>query len=575
MLRFLVYKAKLAMISVSVTSVWRGAVGHGNSMFLWQDAVPVGTTQYDADIKCIHMGMDTPAPTRGGKRKTSGSSVSSSIEPTVVVGLNDGTCYVKQFSNESHDKGLLLETTEGERINAVAMGGRYNYVHQRDHLLTFAPGSAALESSVKTGLATHILPIAMKGKDGQTVDAAIVFGAKVTAIDTSSGTRPLPLAMLTPTGPVAWCPGPEGSALVAVVAKGSVAIYTVSADSTAKDPITATLVATVPHGLGAGAQTGATHLQVGMLRQKARVSVGNTHTVKIIDVNTDGKKSRAVTNATFSTEKDILHCHATSKAAQVTIGPALNPTVARLVLPKPSARSSTKITPITEDEVDYTQPTATSAPGPAQRVAPAAAPSGLTRAAAPARLSEISDRVSHVGQGLDVLLAQALKNHDMANIGLVIKDTRASHVRSTVGGLTVDQAVALLNVCVTKMRTSPHQAAALVPWVRWTLIEHASGLSGRGGLESITGPLYSLIEQRTRHMEGLGRLGGRLDLVLSRLGGGTGEEEALVTISDDSDSEDEYESDEEEEEEEEEEEAVGDEEEDLEQYVDESGDEDM
>ena len=74
----------------------------------------------------------------------------------------------------------------------------------------------------------------------------------------------------------------------------------------------------------------------------------------------------------------------------------------------------------------------------------------------------------------------------------------------------------LISMLVKRLQMAPRRADKLIPWIRAVLMEHASALISQPKNDALV-ELLGIIEARTRSLEALSRLEGRLELVMGQV----------------------------------------------------------
>ena len=98
----------------------------------------------------------------------------------------------------------------------------------------------------------------------------------------------------------------------------------------------------------------------------------------------------------------------------------------------------------------------------------------------------------------------------------VLTTGNTSVIRNTVARLAPTDAALFLKAAVTRLQSKPARAAALVPWLRATILCHTSYLSAAPGVQAHLTAMYQLIEARLAVFQPMLALRGRLDVVLSQ-----------------------------------------------------------
>lgn len=145
---------------------------------------------------------------------------------------------------------------------------------------------------------------------------------------------------------------------------------------------------------------------------------------------------------------------------------------------------------------------------------------GIRRDPTSARSSALPEELLVVGKmdsRVSVLL-QAIRSKDPVLFDNCVQSVSDREIiRQTVdlvpGSVAAEELIAML---VRRLQNFPRRADSLIPWIREVLIEHASALISQPKNE-VLNELLGIIDNRTRSLEALSRLEGRLELVIGQV----------------------------------------------------------
>ncbi|RYP52705.1 hypothetical protein DL769_010624 [Monosporascus sp. CRB-8-3] len=114
---------------------------------------------------------------------------------------------------------------------------------------------------------------------------------------------------------------------------------------------------------------------------------------------------------------------------------------------------------------------------------------------------------------LGTVLTQALRTDDTDLLESCLHTTDLATVRNTIQRLDSTLAGTLLTKLASRMHRRPGRAGSLMTWVQWTLIAHGGALATQPGLSKKLGELHRVLEERSRGLNSLLALKGKLDLL--------------------------------------------------------------
>ncbi|RYP51006.1 hypothetical protein DL768_003590 [Monosporascus sp. mg162] len=114
---------------------------------------------------------------------------------------------------------------------------------------------------------------------------------------------------------------------------------------------------------------------------------------------------------------------------------------------------------------------------------------------------------------LGTVLTQALRTDDADLLESCLHTTDLATVRNTIQRLDSTLAGTLLTKLASRMHRRPGRAGSLMTWVQWTLIAHGGALATQPGLSKKLSELHRVLEERSRGLNTLLALKGKLDLL--------------------------------------------------------------
>ncbi|KAI1471649.1 NUC189-domain-containing protein [Daldinia caldariorum] len=118
---------------------------------------------------------------------------------------------------------------------------------------------------------------------------------------------------------------------------------------------------------------------------------------------------------------------------------------------------------------------------------------------------------------LGTVLSQALRTDDADLLESCLHVTDLTTVRHTIQRLDSTLAGVLLTKLATRMHRRPGRAGSLMSWVQWTLVVHGGALATQPGLAKKLSELHRVLEERSRGLNSLLVLKGKLDLLEAQM----------------------------------------------------------
>ncbi|KAI1412365.1 NUC189-domain-containing protein [Hypoxylon sp. FL1857] len=118
---------------------------------------------------------------------------------------------------------------------------------------------------------------------------------------------------------------------------------------------------------------------------------------------------------------------------------------------------------------------------------------------------------------LGTVLSQALRTDDADLLESCLHTTDLSTIRNTIQRLDSTLAGTLLTKLATRMHRRPGRAGSLMTWVQWTLVAHGGALATQPGLAKKLSELHRVLEERSRGLNSLLALKGKLDLLEAQM----------------------------------------------------------
>ncbi|KAI1780684.1 NUC189-domain-containing protein [Hypoxylon cercidicola] len=119
---------------------------------------------------------------------------------------------------------------------------------------------------------------------------------------------------------------------------------------------------------------------------------------------------------------------------------------------------------------------------------------------------------------LGTVLSQALRTDDADLLESCLHTTDLTTIRHTIQRLDSTLAGKLLTKIAARMHRRPGRAGSLMTWVQWTLVAHGGALATQPGLATKLSELNRVLEERSRGLNSLLALKGKLDLLEAQMG---------------------------------------------------------
>ncbi|KAI1210765.1 NUC189-domain-containing protein [Annulohypoxylon truncatum] len=118
---------------------------------------------------------------------------------------------------------------------------------------------------------------------------------------------------------------------------------------------------------------------------------------------------------------------------------------------------------------------------------------------------------------LGTVLSQALRTDDADLLESCLHTNDLTTIRNTIQRLDSTLAGTLLIKLASRMHRRPGRAGSLMTWVQWTLVAHGGALATQPGLAKKLGELHRVLEERSRGLNSLLALKGKLDLLEAQM----------------------------------------------------------
>ncbi|KAI5928094.1 Dip2/Utp12 family-domain-containing protein [Camillea tinctor] len=118
---------------------------------------------------------------------------------------------------------------------------------------------------------------------------------------------------------------------------------------------------------------------------------------------------------------------------------------------------------------------------------------------------------------LGTVLSQALRTDDADLLESCLHTTDVTTVRNTIQRLDSTLAGTLLTKLAARMHRRPGRAGSLMAWVQWTLVAHGGALATQPALVKKLSELHRVLEERSRGLNSLLALKGKLDLLEAQM----------------------------------------------------------
>ncbi|KAI1091448.1 NUC189-domain-containing protein [Rostrohypoxylon terebratum] len=118
---------------------------------------------------------------------------------------------------------------------------------------------------------------------------------------------------------------------------------------------------------------------------------------------------------------------------------------------------------------------------------------------------------------LGTVLSQALRTDDADLLESCLHTNDLTTIRNTIQRLDSTLAGTLLTKLASRMHRRPGRAGSLMTWVQWTLVAHGGALATQPGLAKKLSELHRVLEERSRGLNSLLSLKGKLDLLEAQM----------------------------------------------------------
>ncbi|KAJ0125297.1 hypothetical protein N8I77_006271 [Diaporthe amygdali] len=118
---------------------------------------------------------------------------------------------------------------------------------------------------------------------------------------------------------------------------------------------------------------------------------------------------------------------------------------------------------------------------------------------------------------IGIVLAQALRTDDADLLESCLQTSDATIIRNTIQRLDSSLAGALLTQLTSRLHRRPGRAHNLMTFVQWTLIGHGGALATQPDIQRRLAELNRVLEERTRGLNSLLALKGKLDMLEAQM----------------------------------------------------------
>lgn len=118
---------------------------------------------------------------------------------------------------------------------------------------------------------------------------------------------------------------------------------------------------------------------------------------------------------------------------------------------------------------------------------------------------------------IGIVLAQALRTDDADLLESCLHTSDATVIRNTIQRLDSSLAGALLTQLTSRLHRRPGRAHNLMTFVQWTLIGHGGALATQPDIQRRLAELNRVLEERTRGLNSLLALKGKLDMLEAQM----------------------------------------------------------
>jgi U3 small nucleolar RNA-associated protein 5 len=143
----------------------------------------------------------------------------------------------------------------------------------------------------------------------------------------------------------------------------------------------------------------------------------------------------------------------------------------------------------------------------------------LVPANASALLSRAPEKGLSVPSGvsLSTVLTQSLRTNDQNLLESCFHTTDLNTIRLTIQRLDSSLAGILIQKLAERLSSRPGRYGHLLVWVQWTCIAHGGAIAGRPEISSKIKLLYNVLNERSRSLDNLLLLKGKLDMLDAQL----------------------------------------------------------
>ena len=121
------------------------------------------------------------------------------------------------------------------------------------------------------------------------------------------------------------------------------------------------------------------------------------------------------------------------------------------------------------------------------------------------------------GVSLSTVLTQSLRTNDQNLLESCFHVTDLNTVRLTIQRLDSSLAGSLIQKLAERLSSRPGRYGHLLVWVQWTCVAHGSAIAGRPEIASKIKTLYKVLNERSKSLENLLLLKGKLDMLDAQL----------------------------------------------------------
>ncbi len=125
---------------------------------------------------------------------------------------------------------------------------------------------------------------------------------------------------------------------------------------------------------------------------------------------------------------------------------------------------------------------------------------------------------THSGVSLSTVLAQALHTNDNNLLESCFHNTDTQIIRSTIQRLDSKLAGILIQKLAERLSGRPGRYGHLLVWVQWICVAHGGAIGGQPDVLSKIKVLYGVLNQRSKTLDSLLLLKGKLDMLDAQLG---------------------------------------------------------